>query len=60
MILPQATTKLTAMLLHSYPQIRNAAADELWVTKGIGKGVDWSKAKKADQEKVSIALMAVS
>lgn len=51
-VLPEATTKLSAMLLHNYPQIRNAAADELWIANGVGKGVDWAKAKKSDLDRV--------
>lgn len=57
---PEATTKLSAMLLHSYPQIRNVAADELWVAKGVGKGVDWAKAKKPDLERVRIEISQCS
>lgn len=57
--LPEATTKLTAMLLHNYPQIRNAAADELWVVKGVGKSVDWVKAKKVDVEWLREEILVV-
>ncbi|KUJ17224.1 uncharacterized protein LY89DRAFT_669630 [Mollisia scopiformis] len=47
-VYPEATTKLSSMLLHSFPQIRNAVADELWVAKEVGKGVDWAKAGRND------------
>jgi hypothetical protein len=45
---PAALEQLTALLSHRYPRIRNAAIDELWVLKGVGKGVDWGKAGKGE------------
>ncbi|KAE8442213.1 hypothetical protein EG329_003742 [Mollisiaceae sp. DMI_Dod_QoI] len=51
-VYPDAVTKLSSMLLHNYPRIQNAAADELWVAKGVGKGVDWCHAKRVDLERV--------
>lgn len=49
---PAAMLKLTSLLLHNYPQIRNAAADEIWVAKSVGKDVDWAKAKKPNLDRV--------
>jgi len=43
-----ALQKLTSMLLHPIPKIRNLAAEELWVQRGVGKSVDWTKAKRVD------------
>jgi hypothetical protein len=51
---PPALEQLTAMLLHRYPRIRNAVVDELWVLKGVGKGVDWGKAKRVDVERLGL------
>lgn len=61
-VYPDAVTKLSSMLLHNFPGIRNAAADELWVVTGVEslKGVDWAKAKKADLERVRAELKKVS
>jgi hypothetical protein len=51
-IYPPAATKLTGMLLHAYPTIRNLAAEEMFVAKGVGKSVNWGKARKVDVEGV--------
>lgn len=51
---PPALQQLTAMLLHRYPRIRNAVVDELWVLKGVGKGVDWGKAKRVDVDRLGL------
>lgn len=55
-IYPEALRKLTNMLLHPFPQIRAAVADELWVSRGVGKGENWSKARKGDVEKLVVEL----
>lgn len=47
-VYPEALDKLTKMLLHPIPTLRNTVADTLFTIKGIGKGVDWSRAKKED------------
>jgi hypothetical protein len=47
-VYPEAVQKLSSMLLHPFPNIRNQVADTLWVDKGVGKGVNWVKAKKDD------------
>lgn len=47
-VYPDALDKLTKMLLHPIPTLRNAVADTLFTVKGVGKGVDWSRAKKED------------
>ncbi|TAQ85333.1 hypothetical protein B7494_g6343 [Chlorociboria aeruginascens] len=44
------------MLLHPFPKIRNQAAEELFVAKGVGKGVNWAKAGKAEVETLKDAL----
>lgn len=55
----KATDKLTSLLLHPIPLIRNQAADTLFsVTGGLGKGVNWVTAKKADVETLRKALAA--
>lgn len=43
-----ALGKLEGMLLHPFPRVRNVVVEELWVKRGVGKGVDWTKAKKGD------------
>ncbi len=50
----QAEEKLSSMLLHRYPSVRNIAADELWVRRGWAglKSVDWTGAKKEDLERM--------
>lgn len=40
--------KLSSMLLHPFPRIRNLVAEELFVGKGVGKKVNWTKASKGD------------
>jgi tubulin-specific chaperone D len=40
--------KLTGILLHPFPRVRNLVAEELWVRCGVGKGVNWVKAGKED------------
>ncbi|TVY40914.1 Tubulin-specific chaperone D [Lachnellula subtilissima] len=52
----EAFKKLTSMLLHPYPTIRSLVAEELFVAKGVGLGVDWGKAKKTDIESVKREL----
>jgi tubulin-specific chaperone D len=44
-----ALRELAGLVLHHFPKIRNAVIDELWVLKGVGKGVDWAKAKRSDE-----------
>ncbi len=44
--------KLTSMLLHKFPKVRNGAADTLFATTGAGKGVNWVKAKQGDLERL--------
>lgn len=51
-VYPNALDKLTTMLLHPFPTIRNQVADTLWAVKGVGKGVDWGKANKSNLAKV--------
>lgn len=50
----RAEEKLVSMLLHRYPSVRSVAADELWVRRGwVGlRGVDWTRAKRGDLERV--------
>lgn len=59
-IYPPAATKLAGMLLHAYPTIRNIAAEDLFVAKGLTslKGVNWGKAKRSDVERVRSELEA--
>jgi tubulin-specific chaperone D len=45
---PEAIQKLTSMLLHPFPKVRDHVADVLFVKKGVGKGVNWTKASKED------------
>jgi hypothetical protein len=58
-VYPPAVTKLTGILLHAYPTIRNLAAEEIFVVKGVGKSVNWGKARKADMEQVRSHLAMV-
>jgi hypothetical protein len=37
------------MALHRFPRIREAAVDECWVLKGVGKGVEWGKAGREEE-----------
>jgi tubulin-specific chaperone D len=48
----EALKKLTSILLHPYPTVRSLVAEELFVARGVGLGMDWGKAKKADVESV--------
>ena len=38
------------MLLHPFPKVRNHVADTLFVVRGVGKGVDWTKAKRDEAD----------
>lgn len=51
-VYPEALDKLTKMLLHPIPTLRNKVADTLFVVRGAGKGVDWTRAKKEDLGKL--------
>jgi hypothetical protein len=57
-VYPDATQKLTSMLLHRYPKVRNEAADTLVVKRDVGKSVNWVKAKQIDLVKLREALGA--
>lgn len=48
--------KLAGMLLHPFPGVRNAVADALWVARGVGKGVDWVRAKKGEVDALRVEL----
>ncbi|KAI9742776.1 MAG: hypothetical protein M1818_003505 [Claussenomyces sp. TS43310] len=55
-VYPEAVEKLASMLLHPYPNVRNQVADMVFVTRGVGKGVDWTKAKKDDLKNLKMQL----
>lgn len=55
-VYPEALEKLTSMLLHPFPKIRNQVADMLFVARGVGKGVNWIKATKEDLQRVKEEL----
>jgi len=55
-VYPDAIEKLTSMLLHPYPNVRNAAADYLFVRRGVGGGLDWTRARKLDLAKLKEEL----
>lgn len=55
-VYPEALDKLTKMLLHPIPTLRNKVADTLFTARGAGKGVDWSRAKKEDLAKLREGL----
>lgn len=55
-VYPEALDKLTKMLLHPIPTLRNKVADTLFMVNGAGKEVDWSRAKKEDLEKLRAGL----
>ena len=55
-VYPDASQKLTSMLLHKYPKVRNEAADTLLVKRDVGKGVSWVKAKQVDLVKLRETL----
>lgn len=57
-VYPDAAQKLTSMLLHKYPKVRNEAADTLFVKTGVGKSVNWVKAKQADLVELRRVLKA--
>lgn len=44
--------KLTSLLLHPFPKVRNEAADTLFAVTGMGKGVNWVKAGKEELRKL--------
>lgn len=56
---PKAMEKLTSMLLHRYPQVRNRAADVIFASSGVGKGVNWLHAKKDDLSILRAQLAAL-
>ncbi len=55
-VYPEALDKLTSMLLHPFPKIRNQVADVLFVARGVGKGVNWMKAGKEDLQRLKEEL----
>ena len=55
-VYPEALQKLTSMLLHPFPKIRNHVADVLFVAKGAGKGVNWMRAGKEDLRRLKEEL----
>ena len=56
-VFPDAVQKLSSMLLHKYPKVRNEAADTLFVKKGVGKSVNWLSAKQVDVERLREVLV---
>ena len=57
-VYPDAAQKLSSMLLHKYPKIRNEAADTLFVERGVGKSVNWVKARQEDLVRLREAITA--
>ncbi len=55
-VYPEAFQKLTSMLLHPFPKVRNQVADVLFVARGVGKGVNWTKAGKEDLRRLQKEL----
>jgi tubulin-specific chaperone D len=55
-VYPEAFEKLTSMLLHPFPKIRNQVADMLFIARGVGKGVNWTKAGKEDLKRLKEEL----
>ena len=55
-VYPEALQKLTSMLLHPFPKVRNQVADTLFAISGVGKGVDWTRARKQDLERLKTQL----
>lgn len=55
-VYPAVLQKLSSMLLHPFPKVRGQVADVLWVARGVGKGVDWTKAKKKDLDALRAEL----
>ena len=55
-VYPEVLEKLTGMLLHPFPKIRNQVADVMFVAKGVGKGVSWTKAGKEDLRRLKEEL----
>lgn len=51
-VYPEALDKLSSILLHPFPKVRNAVVEELFMLKGCGKGVNWVKAKKVDLDEL--------
>jgi len=55
-VYPEALEKLTSMLLHPFPKIRDQVADVLFVLRGVGKGVSWTRAGKEDLKRLKERL----
>jgi hypothetical protein len=53
---PPALNKLITMIRHPFPKIRNLVADELWVIKGVGKGVNWATATRKDLARLMLEV----
>jgi hypothetical protein len=58
-VYPEAMQKLTSLLLHKYPKVRNEAADVIFIKSGVGKGVNWAKAKQVDLNRLRDSLAAM-
>jgi hypothetical protein len=56
---PPALKKLSSMLLHPFPKIRDAAVEELFALYGVGKGIDWSKATSNDVSALMAEVSAI-
>jgi len=56
----EVARKLTSMLLHPFPNVRCAVVDCLWVGRGVGKGVNWVRARKEDVEGLRREMQSIS
>lgn len=55
----EALKRLSALLLHPFPRVRNQVVDTLFVVRGVGKGVNWVKGNKDDVKKLKEGLGVV-
>lgn len=45
-VYPEALNKLVSMVLHPFPRVRCHVVDTLFAVRGVGKGINWTKAGK--------------
>ncbi|RFU24945.1 hypothetical protein B7463_g11392, partial [Scytalidium lignicola] len=55
----EALKRLTALLLHPFPRVRNQVVDTLFAVRGVGKGVNWGKGNRDDVKRLKEVLGVV-
>ncbi|RDW79444.1 hypothetical protein BP6252_04082 [Coleophoma cylindrospora] len=53
-VYPKVLQKLTSLLGHPWPRIRNQAADTLFVVRGVGKGISWNNPPKVNKQNIEV------